>query len=428
MVASMVPLISIIIPVGPRHVHLAPQAAASVQQSTVAHLCETIVINDGAAAVPDLPGCTVLPSTGERIGPAKTRNRGIAQAKGAFVVCLDADDYLIRRGLEHLLRRYARGDAGYTYGNAYTLERDGRYVLRMAPDYDQEELKKYNIHVVTALISRQDLVRVGGFDEGVDIWEDWTPFLRLGQIGICGVRIPAMPVLVYRVYEGDRMTQHYGGDAGLVEAVRARYRNPQTGVIEMASCCGGDPKLAALVGQAVAGLPTPDALQVANGMIRVEYLGDQRGTVTYEPPWNPGRDPKIKLGANAMHRTCNVTREEHEWLASLGLPLRIIPIADNPENPPTPLQPILQSSDVLTPDAAVQVVRPASVEHNISIYAPPECVVCGDRAISTAGQYPVCNKHLHAYREEGQKNLPESKRVVWQQIQQAAAKAQAVNE
>lgn len=353
---TVAPLISVIIPVGPRHVHLAPQAAASVQHSTVAHLCETILINDGNAAVPDLPGCTVLPSTGERMGPARTRNRGITQARGAFVVCLDADDYLLRRGLEHLLRRYARGDAGYTYGNAYTLERDGRYVLRMAPDYDQEELKKYNIHVVTALIPRADLVRVGGFDEGVDIWEDWTPFLRLGQVGVCGVRIPAMPVLVYRVYEGDRMTRHYGGDAGLVEAVRARYRNPQTGVIEMASCCGGDPKLAALAGQAVAGLPTPDAAPMEGGKIRVQYEGPERGTVTYEPLWNPGR--VIKLGANAMHRTADVSRQEYEWLASLGLPLRIIPIADNPERAPAPLQPILKTSDVLTPDVLVQAVRP----------------------------------------------------------------------
>jgi hypothetical protein len=350
------PLISIIIPVGPRHVHLAPVAAASVQHSTVAHLCETILINDGTADVPALPGCTVLPSTGERIGPARARNRGIAQARGDFIVCLDADDYLLRRGLEHLLRRYARGDAGYTYGNAYTLERDGRYVLRMAPDYDQEELKKYNLHIVTALIPRLALQRVGGFDEGVDIWEDWTPFLRLGQVGICGVRIPALPIIVYRVYEGDRMTRHYGGDAGLVEAVRARYRNPQTGVIEMANCCGGDPLLAQKAGRAVQGLPTPDAVQVDGGKIRVEYLGDQRGTITYEPPWDPSR--KIKLGANAMNRTADVSRDEHVWLDSLGIPLRIIPIADNPEHPPEGLKPILQSSDVLTPDAPVQAVRP----------------------------------------------------------------------
>lgn len=354
------PLISIVIPVGPRHVHLAPQAAASVALSSVAHHCETILVNDGDAAVPDLPGCRVLPSTGERLGPAKTRNRGLALARGEFVVFLDADDYLLKRGLEHLLRCYARGDAGYVFGNAYTVERDGRYILRMAPDYDQVELRKYNLHTVTSLLPRRILQQVGGFDEGVDIWEDWTPFIRLAQVGVCGVRIPQMPIFVYRVYEGDRMTAHYGGDARLVEAVRARYRNPQTGVIEMAPCgsCGGsDPALARYANQAVQNIPAPDALQVEGGMIRVEYLGDQRGTATYEPMWNPGR--RIKLGANAMHRTADVTQQEYEWLASLDIPLRVIPIADGPEHPPVGLQPILKRSDVLTPDAAqVQAVRP----------------------------------------------------------------------
>lgn len=357
MLTSPSPLISVIIPIGPRHTHLAPQAAASVARSSVAHLCEAILVNDGDAAVPPLEGCTVLPSTGERLGPAKTRNRGLALARGAFVVFLDADDYLLKRGIESMLRRYALGDCGYVYGNAYLLEPGPRYFLGESPAYSQDELRWHNLHTVSALLPRRTLQQVGGFDEGVDIWEDWTPFLRLAQVGVCGVKVHA-PVIVYRVHEGDRMTQYAANESEKwrVEAVRARYRNPQTGVIDMAKCCGGDPALAQYANQAIQNLPTPDALQVGNGMIRVEYLGDQVGTITYEPMWNLGRS--IRLGANASHRTADVTREEHEWLVGLGIPLRIIPIADNPEHPPAGLQPILKRSDVLTPDAQVQAVRP----------------------------------------------------------------------
>ena len=55
-------------------------------------------------------------------------------------------------------------------------------------------------------------------------------------------------------------------------------------------------------------------------------------------------------------------------------------------------------------------------ESSIEIYTPPACVVCGDRAISTAGGIPVCNKHHHEYIEEAKKMLPLDQRVVWRRI------------
>ena len=121
------PLISVIIPVGPRHSQHCRVAAASTKWQSVGPI-ETIVVGDGAAEVAPMPGVTVLPSTGKQLGPAATRNRGVALATGQFITFLDADDYLLPRGLEHLLRAYSTGQHGYIYGNAYTLE---RLTLRM---------------------------------------------------------------------------------------------------------------------------------------------------------------------------------------------------------------------------------------------------------------------------------------------------------
>lgn len=345
------PLVSIIIPCGPRHTQHARLAAASVAWQSLAPLCETVIACDGGANVPVLPGVTILSSDGVRRGPAHTRNRALAAAKGQFILPLDADDYLLPRTVEHLLREYSRGTHGYVYGDCYTVERNGQYMLRSAPDYDQNAVRSYNLHVVTALTPAKHWRAVGGWDEGVDAWEDWSGHLRLAMAGICGYRLP-FPIFTYRVYEGERMTAFYGGDPILMEHVKKRYRN-ERGEIPMASCCGGDSDLSRMAANAVAGAPQPEAAPMSGGKVRVEFLGPERGSITYTP--SPGRH--IRLGNNAIDRYADVSVEEAEWIRARAN-VRIVPIFDAPD-PPKPLEPILGIDDVLTDDALeAKAIRP----------------------------------------------------------------------
>lgn len=359
----MQPLVSIIIPCGPRHTDHVRLAAASVAWQSVAPICETIISCDGGAVVPALPGCTILSGDGTRHGPAYARNRAIEQARGQFIIPLDADDYLLPRTAEHFLREYSRGIHGYIYGDCYTMERDGTFKLRSAPNYVQKSyigdfgekvggMDAFNAHVVTILVPTKWARKVGGYDEGVDAWEDWTFHLRLAIAGICGYRLP-MPVFGYRVYEGDRMTRFYGGAPEHMDKVWARYKNDK-GDIPMASCCGGDGTLAQIAAQSLFGLPADNAAPMSGGNVRVEFLGEERGTMT----WEPYRGRQIRLGNNAIHRYADVTKEEAEWLLSVGVNVRVVPIFDGPETP-RPLDPIVQAADVLTPDAvAVKALRP----------------------------------------------------------------------
>lgn len=340
------PLVTVITPVAPRHAEHVRVAAASVQRQSLAHLCEHVIACDGGAEVAPMAGAvTILPSDGERHGPAHARNRALAAAHGLFTLPLDADDYLLPNTVAHMLREYATGRHGYVYGNAYTQERDGSFQLRGAPDYVQRDMAHYNIHVVTALTPTKYWRFVGGWDEGVDAWEDWAGHLRLAIAGICGHRM-SIPVFVYRVHEGDRMTRFYGGDKALMEHVLKRYRNKE-GQIPMATCCGGDTTLAKLAANAVRDLASPYALQVEGGMVRVEYLGEERGSVPYQ--LSPSR--LIQLGNNASHRYADVTRAEAAWLAERA-PIRLVPIFDGPEAPaPLPV--------ALAPDAdAPKALRP----------------------------------------------------------------------
>lgn len=345
------PLVSIITPCGPRHADHVRTAAASVRWQSLAQLCEHVIACDGGADVPPMADVTILASDGERRGPAHTRNRALAAAHGQFILPLDADDYLTPRAVETLLRAYGRGQWGYVYGDSYTQERDGRYMLRGAPEYVQNHMGHHNIHVVTALTPTKHWRAVGGWDEGVDAWEDWSGHLRLAIAGICGHRIP-QPVFTYRVYEGDRMTQFYGGAPELMEKVLVRYRNAQ-GVIPMAACCGGDADLAQIAQTAANGAALPTAAPMQDNKVRIEYLGDERGAQTYE---YPDRAHAIRLGNNAIDRYKDVTPDQAEWLRDHGIPIRVVPIFDDP-GPPTPA-PILKPGDVLTPDSASRVLRP----------------------------------------------------------------------
>lgn len=344
------PLVSIIIPCGPRHAEHARLAAASVAWQSLADRCETIIACDGGADVAPMEGVTILPSDGERRGPAHTRNRALAAAQGAFTLPLDADDYLLPHAVESLLREYGRGGFGYVYGDAYTLERDGRYVLRPAPNYNQDHMRRYNIHVVTALTPTKHWRAVGGWDEGVDAWEDWSGHLRLAIAGICGHRLP-QPIFTYRVYEGDRMTRFYGGAPELMERVLVRYRNKE-GHVPMASCCGGDAELAVIAQAAALGAPLAQAAPMEGDKARVEYIGDDKGAQTWEHPIGV----TIRLGNNAVDRFRDVTPVQAQWLIDMGVPIRVVPVFDDP-GAPAPL-PILKPTDVLTPESAAKVLRP----------------------------------------------------------------------
>lgn len=341
---------SVIIPVGPRHAEHCRVAAASAKTQSIGRdQVEVILAADGSAAIAPMAGVTIVPPPGAVTGPAATRNRALELAHGTFTTFLDADDYLLPRGLEHLLRAYSSGRYGYVYGNAYTFERDGSYQLRGAPDYNQVDVAKYNLHVITTLIPTAQIRAVGGLDEGVDAWEDWALHIRYAKAGICGYRTD-QPIFVYRVYEGDRMQRFYGGDPELMVKVRSRYIDKE-GIIRMAPCCGGDATAAQLAGLGIQGAPAPEPVDIG-GLVRVKYIGDSVGAI----PFDFG-NKVIRLGANPTHRYADVTAAEAAWLAE-RIEISIVPKADPPTLPPTPL-PILQATDVLTPDAVTtQVLRP----------------------------------------------------------------------
>ena len=304
---------------------------------------ECIVIGDGQADIAPMPGVTVLPSTASNAAQRSLAIAGLPSQR-ARSLRSDTDDYLLPRGLEHLLRAYASGTHGYVYGNAFIFDQQGTYQLRGAPDYVQGDMAKYNLHVITTLIPTAQVKAVGGMDERGDAWEDWRFHLRLAQHGICGYRTD-QPIFVYRVYEGDHMTRFYP-NKDTMEPVWKDYRNEQ-GVIPMAGCCGGDATAAQLAALGIQGAPAPEPIGVEGDRVRVKYVGTSKGTI----PFDFGHKV-IRLADTPKNRYADVTPQEAAWLAE-RIEIQIVPKLDPAVPPPEPLP------EVSTPSAPVQVLRPA---------------------------------------------------------------------
>lgn len=287
------PLISIVTPVGPRHHEHVKVARASLLWQTVPRdWWEHIVIEDA-----------------DRAGPAKVRNQALAAAQGTFTVFLDADDYLIPTALETYLRGYATTPAAYVYADNYVITREGWHYSNSA-EYDQARQAKYNAHVVTAMVPTALARDVGGFDEAIDIWEDWAFWLRMAIKGYCGQRL-AQPALVYRLTEGERMSRGVLAGESLMTPVWRQYANEQ-GQIVMCGC--NKPKsaveaqqAAALAVQVLGGTPAgPD------GLTRLEYQGPQRGSFLVTAP---NSRQQYRLGGR---RIVDAVAEDVEYLINLG--------------------------------------------------------------------------------------------------------------
>ena len=205
------PLVSVIIPCY-RQAEYLPEALDSVMAQTYAEW-EAIVVDDGspddtagvAGRYAGADGRIRLVRT-ENGGVSAARNVGLREARGLYVVALDADDRIAPQYLERLVEAFGTGrgaDVAYCrwafFGTASRAP-ELRYL-------GYGRLLVNNAIFSSAMYRREDALRIGGYDEQMRTgYEDWEFFLRLLNERSRVVQLPEV-MFFYRIKEVSRNTQ-----------------------------------------------------------------------------------------------------------------------------------------------------------------------------------------------------------------------------
>lgn len=182
------------------------EAIDSVLVSTYQNI-EIIVVEDGSTDPFTIDLLKNLKKPKTRVifqknqGLARARNNGIAQAKGEYVLPLDADDRIDPTYVEKallVLEKNNRISVAYGYVRLFGAQD----CLWQTGEYDVERLKKENIIPSCSLFRKSAWKKVGGYENDRYQYDDWTFWLKLAAAGCYGRLIPE--VLFYHRKHSDR--------------------------------------------------------------------------------------------------------------------------------------------------------------------------------------------------------------------------------
>lgn len=184
-------LVSVVIPCF-NHAHFLADALRSVMTQTHKHV-EIIVVDD-ASTDATLEVARTFPEVHyirhpRNRGLVHTRNTGLANATGRFVVFLDADDFLYPPAVEAGLGCLDNNpQAGFAFGSHSIVSADGTW-LRDQPvvidsdDVYAELLVKNVVGMPAAAMFRKSAVEeAGAFDPRLKACEDYDLMLRVARL------------------------------------------------------------------------------------------------------------------------------------------------------------------------------------------------------------------------------------------------------
>lgn len=135
-------------------------------------------------------------------GVCNTKNVGLTQANGEWILPLDADDLISDDYLMLASQYFHQDNIKIIYCEAELFEgKTGRWVL---PEFSHEEFVQNNMIFNSAFFRKTDGLAVGGYDErliyGMEDWDFWISILKNGGDV---VRISKV-CFFYRIKNGSR--------------------------------------------------------------------------------------------------------------------------------------------------------------------------------------------------------------------------------
>ncbi len=158
-------------------------------------------------------------STGDRLGRSKAGNIGLSMATGLYFNFLDDDDELFPDHISKLVQSIGQNNAKAVYSiaeerqiiitkrNPYTYKIK-RKLIRYNQPYSRLMLYYQNyIPIQSILFSREFFENKGGFDENLDMFEDWDLWVRYSiyaDFVYCNAVTSAYYVSYQRKTKGER--------------------------------------------------------------------------------------------------------------------------------------------------------------------------------------------------------------------------------
>lgn len=183
--------------------HFLGEAVRSVREQTFSDI-EIIVVNDGSTdsgttrILKDFRYPNVRLIHTDNQGLAAARNNGIAEARGRYILPLDADDIIESSYIEKAVDLLDKNkELGIVYCRARLF---GAVETEwMLPPYSLDTMLQDNVIFCSAMFRRSDWEAVGGYDTGMVYgWEDYEFWLSLIERGCSVYQIPEV-LFAYRV-------------------------------------------------------------------------------------------------------------------------------------------------------------------------------------------------------------------------------------
>jgi len=139
---------------------------------------------------------------------ASTKNMGILESKGEFIVHLDADDMLTPNSLAIRLAEFdANPEAMMVHGRAYNFKGDNGYDWCLSNESKLTVDFKTQIHAQGAMLRRECYDKYGLYDESLLTNSDKEMWIRLRDL--IGINMVASlePVAFYRIHVHSMMVK-----------------------------------------------------------------------------------------------------------------------------------------------------------------------------------------------------------------------------
>jgi len=254
------------------------EAIASVETQTVEDW-EMVIVDDHStvsmahADMPADPRIKWHTADGIVRGASSTRNRVAELAQSDLLLPLDADDKLASTALEHFLDAWAsRDNARIIYPDVVMFGQDFARVY-LSPEYDFETLLRATFMLVDCLHLKSDWESIGGWRVDMELGlEDWEYWIALGEVGVCGKRVPE-PLYWYRRHAGGRLAALKSDPQKWHRAyqrMRDLHRETYNGRYPM-GCCGGSAR--PVSGRRNIGKQPPPKPVVKGNRVPVAYVG-----------------------------------------------------------------------------------------------------------------------------------------------------------